>query len=160
MAWATATTVTAGVTLTHRITQEGSAGELQATVVFSDGATYVVPSSELLTSSSDAALSVSGASASVAVGASSTCGELLSVSWSPCGSAVATAAVPVRVQLASAVSLELDVSDGRLAPPGDVAASSLGLPTQTTLTAVVAFDDGTEHCYKPSSLTKLTLVRL
>ena len=81
--------------------------------------------------------------AQVAVGAVRECGELLRVEWRLCGLPMASALVPVFLNMPSPVDVVVSASQSRLSPPSDDAtAAPISVKTQATLSVLVSFDDG------------------
>ena len=111
------TQMSARVRLLQQLTQEGSAGEVQAVAHLSDGTRYLVPQSELVVQSrSPKLLAVSPASPSaawtvvVASGATQECAALVEVAWQTCNVLVGVGTAPVDLQLPTATSMQLSAA--------------------------------------------------
>ena len=158
------TQMSASVRLLQRLTQEGAVGEVQAVARFSDGEQYTLSQSELRVlslSSSVRARAPSSTSAAWAVlveaGATRECGALVSVTWASCNASVATGTAPMRLDLPSAVSMQLSAGASRLTPPDDTAAAApISLAHTTQLVVRVSFSDGTVRDFTRDARTVVT----
>jgi hypothetical protein len=146
VAWAASTSFAARVQLRQRLRAEGDRGTVEASVLFSDGQTWLVPPDELSVTSSTASLQVQRTPDSrweveVPEGAGYACDYLLSVEWRPCANlSLASSIAPVDVRLPSAVALLLTFADPRLTDPDDSAAvSPISVATETRVIVKLRF---------------------
>jgi hypothetical protein len=164
VAWAVSTSFAARVQLQQRFRAEGDRGTVEASVLFSDGQTWLVPPDELSATSGSASLQVqrkSGArwEVEVAVSAVTECGLIVSTAWDACPTVtLATGLAPVHVQVPNAVSVTLRIGRNRLTEPDDSAASSpISLPTSAAVTITVFFDDGTSRDFTSDARAAVTI---
>ena len=158
------TQMSASVRLLQRLAQEGAVGEVQAVARFSDGKHYTLAQGELRVASLSASVRARAPTSSsvawsvlVEAGATPECGALVSVSWTSCNASVASGTAPMRLDLPSAVSMQLTAGASRLTPPDDTAAvPPISLPHTTQLVVRVSFSDGTVRDFTQDSRTVIT----
>jgi len=127
----------------------GDRGTVEASVLFSDGQTWLVPPDQLSVTSSTTSLQVQRTPDSrweveVPEGAWYACNYLLSVEWRPCANvSLASSIAPVDVRLPSPIALLLTFADSRLTDPDDSAAvSPISVATKTRVIVKIRFVEG------------------
>ena len=164
VSWAVSASFAARVQLQQRFRAEGDRGTVEASVLFSDGQTWLVPPDELSATSGSASLQVQRTpdarwEVEVAVSAVTECGLIVSTAWDACPAVtLATGLAPVHVQVPNAVSVVLRIGRNRLTEPDDSAASSpISLPTSSAVTITVFFDDGTSRDFTSDARANVTI---
>ena len=123
--WSAAMTPT--VRMVQMLTAEGDSGTVEATAVFSDGYTYLIPAEQLLVdASASESVVASGSTVTVPSGAPYECGkDLVEVGWAlpNCNNlSLASGFPPILVNMPNAVALTLTIAAPRLTDPTDSAA--------------------------------------
>eukprot|EP00965_Chrysotila_dentata_P037664 1252598-Pleurochrysis_carterae.AAC.1 len=146
----------ASLVVAQRLLVEGSSGLLFALLEWSDGFVEDVAAGALNVSSLTSGLEVvspllaaNGAthwSARVATGAEAACGDLLHVRHVRCGAVLASAGVPVHIDVPEATGVAVELAASRLTPQDDDAARApISVQSETRVRAFVSFADGSRR---------------
>ena len=164
VAWAVSTRFPARMQLLQRLRAEGNRGTVEASVVFSDGQSWLVPFGELNVTSSSPNLLVHSTPDSpweveVPKGAVAECGEIVRVAWNCCPAVtLASSFAPVDVQMPNADSLTITISKKKLAPPRNSAAvAPISVPTSANVDIFVSFSDDTSKVFTSDARTVITI---
>ena len=158
-------TVYAVAEVANVMTAEGQSGRMFSRVVWSDaheedvGYSPVATIEEMSVVSGSSSVSLAAPSGSegfwqvgVAVGALRECVTSVSVSWAVCGTTIASAQLPLFLDLPDPVAARLTMSEPRLTPVGDDASQApISVPTSSALNVVVDFDDGSQRTMSADS---------
>ncbi|KAL1519836.1 hypothetical protein AB1Y20_023340 [Prymnesium parvum] len=156
-AYSYGTVVTVSVLVRQRLAAEGDSGRLFSRVVWSDGASEDV--GVATASGLDEMRVVSGTpnvvvhepqsnsdgvwKLGVAFAASTECVTSVQVNWTVCGSAMASASVPMYIDVPEVTNATIYSLISRLtAVDDDARLSPIGVPTSASLTLIVGFSDG------------------
>ena len=150
VSWAVSASFAARVRLRQRLHNVGDRGTVEASVLFSDGQTWLVPPDELFVTSGTDSLLVNRTldapsrwEVEVPVGALYHCDYLLRVEWRPCTNVrMADALTLVDVRMPRVSELIVTFADPRLTDPDDSAAvSPISVATRTHVIVMVRYVD-------------------